>query len=85
MEQSLICSTDPTHRKVLFLPGVHVRESFLILVQPSDYHPLLMFSADRDKTEGRVPRVIQRDFRALGYLVKGVGAEVIFSSKFLKC
>lgn len=70
MEQSLICSTDPTHRKVFFLPGVHVRESFLILVQPSDYYPLLMFSVDRDKTEGRVPRVIQRDFRTLAIWLK---------------
>jgi len=49
-------------------------------VQPSDYYPLLLFHAGKDKVGVHSPRVIKRDFRALGLLVREFGAQVIFSS-----
>jgi len=50
------------------------------LVQSVDYYPLLFFHVDEDEVAVRSPRVIKRDFRALGWLVRESGAQVIFSS-----
>jgi len=50
------------------------------LVQPSDYYPLLLFHVEGDEVAVRSPRVIKRDFRALGQLVRESGAQVIFSA-----
>ena len=50
------------------------------LVWPSDYYPLLIFQVGSDEVAIRSPRAIKRDFRALGRLVKGSGAQVMFSS-----
>jgi len=45
-------------------------------VQPSNYYPLLVFH----KVAVHRPRVIKRDFRTLGRLLKKSGEQVIFSS-----
>jgi len=49
-------------------------------VQPSDYYPLLVKQVGSDEIVERSPRAIKRDFRALGRLVEGSGAQVMFSS-----
>jgi len=50
------------------------------LVQPSDYYPLVIFQVGSDEVATRSPRTIKRDFRTLGQLVKGSGAQAVFSS-----
>jgi len=49
-------------------------------VRPSDYYPLLVMQVGGDEIAERSPKVITRDFRALGRLVEGSGAQVVFSS-----
>jgi len=51
-----------------------------ILVQPLDYYPLLIFHVAIDEVAIRSPGVMERDFRTLGRLVEGGGAQVVFSS-----
>jgi len=78
-----ICRPDPSHREVCFLPGVWVRdvaEKLPDLVQPSDYYPLLVMQVGGDEIAERSPKAIKRDFRALGQLVEGSEAQVVFSS-----
>jgi len=43
-----------------------VKRKLSILVQPSDYYPLLIFQAGSNEVAMRSPRAIKRDFRALG-------------------
>lgn len=50
------------------------------LVRPSNYHPLLSFQVGSNEVATGSLSAIKRDFRALGRLVKGSGAEVIFFS-----
>lgn len=50
------------------------------LVQPSDYFPLLIFHVGGDDVATHSPRVIRKEFRALGWLVGESGAQVIFYS-----
>ena len=50
------------------------------LIKPSNYSPLLVFHIGNEEVGKRSPRVIKRDFRALGRLLKGSGAQVVFSS-----
>lgn len=47
---------------------------------PSDYHPLLAFQLGSDEIGGRYPTANKRNFGVLGHWVKGVGAQVVFSS-----
>lgn len=49
-------------------------------MQPSDYYPLLVFQVGSDEIITRNVRAMKRDFRALGRLVKGSGAQVVFAS-----
>ena len=49
-------------------------------MQASDYYPLLVMQVDSDEIEERRPKAVKRDFRALGQLVEGSGAQVVFSS-----
>ena len=49
------------------------------LVKPSDYYPLLVFHIGNEEVGERSSWVIKRDFRALGRLLKGSGAQVVFS------
>ncbi|KFW72624.1 hypothetical protein AS28_04863, partial [Pygoscelis adeliae] len=78
-----ICRPDPSHREVCCLPGARVRDiirKLPDLVRPSDYYPLLVIQAGSDEVAERSPAVIKRDFRALGRVVEGSGAQVVFSS-----
>jgi len=65
-----------THRKnrnifVAFTYSLHKHPG---LVQSSYYYSLLTVQAGCEEVEGRSPRAIKRDFRALGMLVERVGA-----------
>ena len=65
------------------LPGARVRDvakKLPGLVRPSDYYPLLVMQVGGDEVAERSPKAIKRDFRALGRLVEGSGAQVVFSS-----
>jgi len=75
-----ICRPDPSHREVCCLPGARVRDvakKLLDLVWPSDYYPLLVVQVGGDEIAKRSPKAIKM---ALGRLVEGSGAQVIFSS-----
>ncbi|KFP05974.1 hypothetical protein N300_12226, partial [Calypte anna] len=78
-----ICRPDPSHREVCCLPGARVRDisrRLPQLIQPSDYYPLLVVQAGSDDIAGRSTKVIKKDFKALGRLVDGSGAQVVFAS-----
>lgn len=49
------------------------------MVQPSDHYPLLLLQVGSDGVEGRSPKTIKQDFRVLGHLAKGVGAQIVLS------
>lgn len=81
--KGLVCQLGPSHREVWCLPGAWVRDitrRLLRLIQPSDYSPLLVAQVGRDKVDEKSPRAIKKDFKALGQLVEGTGAQVVFSS-----
>jgi len=74
---------DLSHREVCCLPGARVRDGagkIPGLVWPSDYYPLLIMQFGSDEVVERSPKVIERDFRALGQFVEGSGAQAVFSS-----
>lgn len=78
-----ICRPDPVHREVCCLPGARVKDVKRMLpslVRPSDYYPLLLFQVGSDEVTRRSPRAMKKDFKTLGRLVKGSGAQVVFSS-----
>lgn len=78
-----VCQLDLVHWEICCPPGAQVRGitwKLTRLVQPSDYYPLLIFHVDGNEAAKRSPRAIKRDFRAMGWLVKGSGAQLVFSS-----
>ena len=78
-----ICQLGASHREVCCPPGARIRDvtgKLPGLVQPSDYYPLLVMQVGSDEVAERSPKVMKRDFRALGRLVEGSGAQVVFSS-----
>jgi len=78
-----ICRPDPSPRKVCCLPGAKVRDvakKLPGLLRHSGYYPLLVMLVGGDKIAERSPKAIKRDFRALGQLVEGSGAQVLFSA-----
>jgi len=78
-----ICRADPPLREVCCLPGAGVKDiagKLPRLVRPSDYYPLLLFHVGADKVAVSSPKAIKKEFKALGWLVKESGAQVIFSS-----
>jgi len=83
--EGLICCSDLSHREMCCLPGAQVRDgarNISYLVKPSDYYPLLVFHIVNEEVGKRGPQAIKRDFRALGRLLRGLGAQVVFSSVF---
>ena len=81
--EGTICRRDPLLREACCLPGAWVKDvkrKLPTLVRPSDYYPLLIFQVGSNEVATRKPRAVKRDFRALGQLVKGSGAQVVFSS-----
>ncbi|KFP08496.1 hypothetical protein N300_08288, partial [Calypte anna] len=78
-----ICRPDPSHREVCCLPGARIRDvkrKLPNLVGSSDYYPLLIFQVGSDEIITRKVRAMKSDFRALGRLVRGSGAQVVFAS-----
>ncbi|XP_074667595.1 uncharacterized protein LOC141917867 [Strix aluco] len=78
-----ICRPDPLHREVCCLPGACVKDLMAklpVLVRPKDYYPLLVFQVGSDDITRRSPKSVKRDFRALGKVIKGSGAQTVFSS-----
>ena len=78
-----ICRPDPYFREVCCLPGARVRDikkKGTALVRPSDYYPLLVIQAGNDEVVERSLKSLKKDFKALGWLAEGSGAQVVFSS-----
>ncbi|XP_068011472.1 uncharacterized protein [Melanerpes formicivorus] len=78
-----ICRPDPSHREVCSLPGAGVRDiakRFPELIQPTDYYPLMVIQAGSDEIDRKGTRIIKKEFRALGQLIDGAGAQVVFCS-----
>jgi len=50
------------------------------LVRYTDYFPLLLVQVGSDEIAQRSLQTMRRDFRGLGHLVQGAGAQVIFCS-----
>ena len=81
--EEAICWPDHIRREVCCLPGEQVRDisrKLLSLNHPSDYYPLLIVQAGSAEVAERSLRVIKKDFRGLGQMVEGLGAQVVFSS-----
>ena len=49
-------------------------------MQPSDYYPLLAIQAGNNEVVERSLKSLKKDFKALGWLIEGSGAQVVFSS-----
>ena len=78
-----ICRPDPSHQEVCCLPGARVRDrtrKIPKLVRSTDYFPLLVVQVGSDEIAQTSLRMMKRDFRGLGHLVQGAGAQVIFCS-----
>ncbi|KFV62115.1 hypothetical protein N307_03715, partial [Dryobates pubescens] len=78
-----ICRRNPSHREVCSLPGAWVRNitrRLPELIQPSDYYPLLVIQAGSDEIDKKGMRAIKKEFKALGQLIDGAGAQVVFFS-----
>ena len=81
--EGLICRLDLSHREVCCLPGARVRDitrKIPKLVRSTDYFPLLIVQVGSDEIALRSLQTMKRDFRGLGHLVQGAGAQVIFCS-----
>ena len=78
-----IYTPDLLPREVCWLAGAQVEDvkrKLPTLVWPSDFYLLLIFYVGSDEVAIRSPRVVKTNFRALGQLIKGSGAQVPFSS-----
>uniref|UniRef100_A0A8B9I413 Uncharacterized protein n=1 Tax=Anser brachyrhynchus TaxID=132585 RepID=A0A8B9I413_9AVES len=78
-----ICRVDPYHREVCSLPRAKIMDitrTFPSLVCSTDYYPLLIFQTGGEEAASCSLRGMKKDFKALGWLVKESGAQVIFSS-----
>lgn len=80
----------PLRRGSLWLPWAWVRDTKrklrFLANQPSGYFLLLVFFWGGVSSDGVLAgslRKLKRDFRALGQLIKGVGAQTVFSSILL--
>ena len=76
-----VCRPDLSCREVCCLPGAWVRDitrKLPELVHPTDYDPLLIVQVGSDEiTQGSL-QTMKRDFRGLGRIVQGGGAQVVF-------
>uniref|UniRef100_A0A8B9F7M5 Uncharacterized protein n=1 Tax=Amazona collaria TaxID=241587 RepID=A0A8B9F7M5_9PSIT len=78
-----ICRPDPASREVCCLPGARIRdvaERLPALVGPTDYYPLLVIHVGATDIDSSSPETIKKDYRALGEVVRGSGAQIVFSS-----
>ena len=77
-----ICRRDPPLREACCLPGTWVKDitrRLLSLVQPSDYYPLLVLHLGGEEVATCSPREIKRDFKELGWVIRNLDVQVIFS------
>ena len=51
-----------------------------LLKRPCSKEEVVVYKVGEDEIAERSPKAIKRDFRALGRLVEGSGAQVVFSS-----
>ena len=49
-------------------------------MQPSDYYTLLVIQASNEEVVERSLKSLKKDFKALGWLIEGSGAQVVCSS-----
>ena len=78
-----ICRPDPVSREVCCLPGSRIRdvaERLPGLVSPTDYYPLIVVHVGASDMASSSLKNIKKDYRALGEVVRGSGAQVVFSS-----
>ena len=78
-----ICRPDPVRREVCCLPGARVRDitrKLPKLVRSSDYFPLLVVQVGSDEIAQTSLQTMKKEFRDLGRLVQGAGAQMIFCS-----
>ncbi|GAB0210155.1 hypothetical protein GRJ2_003481300 [Grus japonensis] len=78
-----LCRADPPLREACCLPGARVKDimrKLPSLVRPSDCYPLLLLHVGGDEAETCNAKAIKRDFRLLGWSLKDLGPQVIFSS-----
>ncbi|KAJ7408139.1 hypothetical protein BTVI_60719 [Pitangus sulphuratus] len=81
--ESPICWKDPPLREFCCLSEAWVKDiarKLPSLVWPSDYYPLSVFHVGGKEVTTHGQKVIKRDFKALGWLVRESGEQVIFSS-----
>ena len=81
--EALICRPDPVAREVCCLPGARIREvaeRLPALVNATDYYPLLVIHVGARDIESSSLRSIKKDYRALGEMVRGSGAQIVFST-----
>lgn len=81
--EELICWPDTLSRKVCCLPRTWIRdvtEKLLSVVKPTDCHPLLVFHVGTGDIASSSLGSSKRQYRALGEVVKGFGAQAVFSS-----
>lgn len=76
--KSLVCQPDPSHRD-LCLPR-DITSRLPRLIRPTGYYSMLVVQVSSGEVDERSTRVIKKDFKALGHLVEGTGAQVVFSS-----
>ena len=48
-------------------------------IRDRDYYPLLVFQVGSDDITRKSSKAMKRDFRSLGKLIKGSGAQIVFS------
>uniref|UniRef100_A0A8B9G7H1 Uncharacterized protein n=1 Tax=Amazona collaria TaxID=241587 RepID=A0A8B9G7H1_9PSIT len=78
-----ICQPDPVSREVCCLPGAQIRdvaEKLPALVSPTDYYPLLVMHVDATDIDSSSSKSIKKDYMALGEVVRGSGAQIVFLS-----
>ena len=78
-----ICRLDRRRQEVCCLSRAYVRDitrKIPKLVMSTDYFPLLVVQVGSDEIAQTSLRMMKRDFRGLGHLVQGAGAQVIFCS-----
>ena len=75
--------TRPLYGEVCCLPEAWVKDLMAklpALVRPKDYYYFLVFQVGNDDITRRSPKAMKRAFRALGKLIKQLGAQIVFSS-----
>ncbi|XP_059579167.1 uncharacterized protein LOC132248816 [Alligator mississippiensis] len=73
----------PLAREVCCFPGARIRdiaERIPKLLKPTDHYPMLLIHVGTNDTARSTPSQVMRRYRDLGAGLKGLGAQVVFSS-----